>query len=250
MKRIVLIGVALLFGTQLYAQKAFILERQGKNGFFHINGGTSLPVGNFGNQSFENDLAGMAKQGFSVGASAGYRLVGPVGVMARYERTRNQMQTTGMLDMVYKADGDAWTAKAGQWSMSTLMAGPYVSIPAGLFTIDVRAMAGQMTATCPATSMEGTFANIPLAVRTNSAQSKATVYGTGLTVRYRLNTSFALQLNSDYSHSDITFSEMTTSSTTGVNSEQTATYASRKPISFVSVSAGITFLFGNRNRVF
>lgn len=250
MKRIILIGVALLFGSHVYAQKAFILARQGKNGFINVNGGLSVPVGNFGSQSYQNDLSGMAKSGFSATASAGYRLIGPVGIMARYERTRNQMQTTGMLDMLYKANGDIWTAKAGQWSTTTLMAGPYVSVPIGLFTVDIRAMAGQMITTCPATSMEGSYANIPLAVRTNSAQAKATAYGTGLTIRYRLSTSFALQLNSDYSHADITFSEMTTSSTTGINSEQSATYASRKPISFVSVSAGLTFLFGNRNRVF
>jgi len=192
----------------------------------------------------------MAIKGFTTNVTAGYRLIGPVGIMARYERTRNQMQTTGMLDMVYRADGDNWTAKAGQWSISTIMAGPYVSIPAGLFTIDVRAMAGQMTASCPATSMEGKFADIPLAVRTNSAVAKATTYGTGLTLRYRLSTSFALQVNTDYSHANVKFHEMTTSSSTGFEREQTATYSSQKPISFVSVSAGITFLFGNRNRVF
>lgn len=250
MKRIILLGVAILFGSQLYAQKAFILERQGKNGFINISGGLNLPVGNFGSQSYENDLSGMAKQGYTTSASAGYRLIGPVGVMARYEHTRNQMQTTGMLDVLYRVDGDSWTANAGQWSISTLAAGPYVSIPIGLLTVDVRGLAGQMTATCPATSMEGNYANIPLSVRTSSSQSKATLYGTGLTVRYRLSTSFAVQINSDYSHANVKFNDMTTSSTTGFNREQTATYTSQKPISFISVSAGLTFLFGNRNRVF
>ncbi|OIN58980.1 hypothetical protein [Arsenicibacter rosenii] len=250
MKRIVLIGIGLLVGGQLYAQKAFILNHQSKNGFLNVNGGVSLPTGNFSSKSSQNDLAGMALKGFTSNASAGYRVVGPVGLMVRYERTRNQMDASGMLDLVYKADGTSWSAKAGQWSLSTVMAGPYVSIPVRLFTIDVRALAGQLTATCPATSMEGSFADIPIAVRTNSALSKATAYGTGLTVRYRLGTSFALQVNTDYSHSKVTFSEMTTSSSSGFDREQTATYSSMKPISFVSISAGLTFLFGNRNRVF
>ena len=76
-------------------------------------------------------------------------------------------------------------------------------------------------------------------------------YGTGITARYRLGLNTALNLSADYVNSKVSLETTTTSqSDTGFFRDQSATYTVQKPISLVSVSAGISILFGNRNRVF
>lgn len=76
-------------------------------------------------------------------------------------------------------------------------------------------------------------------------------YGAGVTARYRLGLNTALNLSADYTQSTVSL-ETTTTSQSDISffRDQSATYTVQKPISVMSVSAGISILFGNRNRVF
>lgn len=248
--RLILASLLLLSGVAS-AQKNFILDRQPKRGFVAVSAGLSQPMGRFARVDGTDEQAGMAGRGFSFNGSAGYLLVGPVGLTVRAEHTKNALQTAGLLNSFYQQEGDTWTATADDWTVTTVMAGPYITLPLGRFSLDVRAMAGRTAVVCPATSLLGQSGGVEFSVRSEPCRGQAMAYGAGLTARYRLGLNTALHLTTDYTNSTVALETTTTSqSDTGFYRDQSATYTVQKPISLVSVSAGISILFGNRNRVF
>ncbi len=250
MRRFYFVALLLMGYLSAQAQKGFILQHQPKNGFFTISGGVSLPVSKFAVCSTRDEQAGLAQQGTMASVSVGYRVVGPVGLMIRGEVFRNHIQEEALLDGLYRVQADNWTASSGYWAVTSITAGPYVNIPIGRWTMQLRATTGRATAICPSTSLRGRFLDIPLSIETAEARSVARSYNGGLTLRYRLGRSTALQLNTDYSRADFTFQDMKTATNTGNGQGQTNIMTSFKPISVVNLSVGITVLFGNQQRVF
>lgn len=233
-----------------FGQKSFILQHQPKNGFFSVNSGVSLPTGKFARCSTRDAEAGLALQGTQASLSAGYRVVGPVGFMVRAEVYRNRVHEEAFLDGLYRFQGDDWTANSGFWAVTSITAGPYVNVPLGRWTVQARVTAGQAVAICPSTSLQGRFMDVPMAIETSEGRSEARSYSGGLTLRYRLGRGTAFQLNSDYSRANFTFRDVKTVTNTGPGQGLTTLMTSVKPISVLSFSAGISVLFGNRQRVF
>lgn len=250
MKRLFLSALLLASTLTSYAQKSFILQHQPKNGFVSVNGGISLPTSKFALCSTRDEQAGLAKQGTMLSLSAGYRVVGPVGLMVRAEVFRNRIHEEALLDGLYRIQGDQWTASSGYWAVTSITAGPYVNIPMGRWSLQLRATAGQAKGICPSTSLRGRFLDTPMSIETAEGQSVARSYNGGMTVQYRLGRSLALRVNSDYTQANFTFADMKTATNSGNGQGQTSVMTSFKPISVVNLSAGITILFGNRQRVF
>ncbi|MFD2572585.1 hypothetical protein ACFSUS_18240 [Spirosoma soli] len=250
MKKLFVTVLAAGMTTASFCQKTFILSHQDKKGFFALSAGASLPVGQFASCSPINEKAGMADRGVAFSLSAGYRLVGPVGVMVRGAQYRNALQAHALLNNVYRNETDVWTAKADDWSVNTIMGGPYVSIPMGRFSVDANVLAGQATAVLPNTAINGNFGQVEMAVKTTGAQSTATAYGGGVTVRYRLGRSLSLHMNSDYVRSQFKFDNLTSTAWSSNGRSESSSYSSDRIVSVVSVSAGVSILFGNGNRPF
>lgn len=250
MKRLILIVFATGFATLALGQKAFIFSRQPKKGFFTIAAGSSLPVGHFASCSVANEKACMARNGVSTNISAGYQVTGRVGLMARYEQQRNSFRAEALLNGLIRNEGDQWTANAGDWSVSTLMGGPYINFPWGRASLDARLLAGHATAICPNTSLEGTAGGTSMSVQTTGSRSQAMSYGGGVTLRYRIGRSFSLNLNSDYTRAQFRFDNLTSIAQTGSGRSESGLYSSDRIISAVSLTAGISVLFGNEHRPF
>lgn len=250
MKKLFLTVLAAGMTTAAFCQKTFILSHQDKKGFFSVSAGASLPIGRYASCEPADGQACMAGQGFAFNVSTGYRITGPVGLMIRGEQHRNTVNTSAMLNALYRNDSDVWTAKADNWSVLSVMAGPYISIPMGLFSIDGRLLAGRALAVLPNTAMAGNFGTTEMSVKTTGSQSTALSLGAGLTLRYRLGRSTALNLNADYSRADFTFNNLTSTAMNGSIRSESLVYSSNRVVSVVSVSAGVTLLFGNSFRPF
>lgn len=251
MKKLFVTVLAAGMTTVAFCQKTFILSHQDKKGFFAVSAGASLPVGRFASCSASDDQACMAGNGLAFNLSAGYRVAGPVGLMIRGEQHRNSVNTGAMLDALYRNDSDVWTAKADNWSIMTVMAGPYVSIPlSGRFSVDGRLLAGRALAVLPNTSMSGTFGRTEMSVKTTGSQSSAMAFGGGLSLRYRLGRSTAFNLNADYSRADFTFRNLTSTAQSNNSVSKSSNYSSDRTVGVVSVSAGVVVLFGTKYRPF
>ena len=251
MKKLFVTVLAAGMTTVAFCQKTFILSHQDKKGFFAASAGASLPVGRFASCSPVDDQASLAGQGFAFNIAAGYRVAGPVGLMIRGEQHRNVVNTSAMLDALYRSNTDIWTAKADNWSVMTVMGGPYVSLPVGgRFSVDARLLAGRALAVLPNTAMAGNFGTTEMSVRTTGAQSTALALGGGMSLRYRLGRSTSFQVNADYSRADFIFNNLTSTATNGSIRSESLPYSSNRIISVVSVSAGIAVLFGTKYRPF
>jgi hypothetical protein len=234
-----------------FARRRLFYRIRIKKVFFAVSAGASLPVGRFASCSSSDDQACMAGNGLAFNVSAGYRVAGPVGLMIRGEQHRNSVNTGAMLDALYRNDSDVWTAKADNWSIMTVMAGPYVSIPlTGRLSVDARLLAGRALAVLPNTSMSGTFGRTEMSVKTTGSQSTAMALGGGLSLRYRLGRSTALNVNADYSRADFTFTNLTSTAKSNNSVSQSSNYSSDRTIGVVSVSAGVAVLFGTKYRPF
>jgi hypothetical protein len=89
-----------------------------------------------------------------------------------------------------------------------------------------------------------------MVVKTTGSQSTALALGGGLAMRYRLGRSVALNLNADYSRADFTFNNLTSTATNGSIRSESSVFSSNRVVSIVSVSAGVTVLFGDKYRPF
>ncbi|RYF78052.1 MAG: hypothetical protein EOO39_02445 [Cytophagaceae bacterium] len=253
MKRTLLLFLLMLTASVGMAQKAFIYNTLQKNGFISISAGISQPMGTFAQRTSEAS-SGMAIRGQSMSFSGGYRMAGPLGLMARYEQTYNGIDPNALVNQFLKSPGDKLSAtaavgRAGQWQTRSIMLGPYVTIPFGRVSLDVRAMAGQIWATCPETCVQGQVNQVSTMIRTDNQESKAISAGIGLTARYRITPAIALHVNGDYSSAAFAFNNVPVESQVGNISKQT-TMNSQKKLSMAIISAGITIQFRSRNYVF
>lgn len=253
MKRTALFFLLLLTSSVGMAQKAFIYNTLQKNGFISVSAGISQPMGTFSSRTSEEG-SGMALRGQSMSVSGGYRMAGPLGLMARYEQTYNGIDPSALLAQYNQLPGDELTAsaatgRAGQWQTRSLMAGPYVTIPAGRVSFDLRAMAGQIWATCPETCVRGKWNHLNTVIRADNQEATAISAGIGLTARYRLTPAIALHVNGDYSSASFNFVAVPLESQIGNITRQT-TVSSQKKLSMAVVSVGLTIQFRARNYVF
>ncbi len=236
--------------TTAFCQKTFILSHQDKKGFISAAAGVSLPVGSFANCNSSAPQACMAGQGVAFNAALGYRIAGPVGLMIRGEQHRNTVDTGAMLDALYRNDSDIWTAKADNWSVMTVMAGPYVTFPMGRFSADARILAGRALAVLPNTSMSGNFGRTEMSVTTTGSQSMALALGGGMSLRYRLGRLISVHLDADYSRSAFTFQNLTSTAISTDKRSESLSYSSDRTVSVVGVSAGLSILFSTKYHPF
>lgn len=218
-------------------------------GFFSLSAGASVPVGNFASFNVDSPSSGMARLGNAFSVSAGYRFAGTVGFMGQYRQQTSPLEADALLALPYLEKAKNRSATAGQWMVTNFLAGPYFSLPINRFALDFRALAGWATAICPATRVEGSLGDIPLAMSTSRGQANAFSYGGGSTLSYRLGRCLAVQLSADYTTAMFQFPQIATTIQDGINS-QTTLGNGQKTITTVNVSLGMAFLFGNRFRPF
>lgn len=216
-----------------------------------VGTGGSLPLGRFASSSAVDKEAGFADPGVSLNISAGYKVAGVVGLMVRAEQHRNALNTDAMVENLYSSETDRWVASPAQWTTTTFMAGPYISLPMGRLSVDAQLLAGQVRSTLPNAYLHGNTGSTETTVESTGGPSTALTLGGGLALRYRLGRCLSVQLTGDYSRADLSFTDLTTtvwSSNTGRS--QTSRFNGSRAFEVVSASAGVVFLFGNSNRPF
>ena len=172
------------------------------------------------------------------------------GLMVQATQHRNAIQTDALLGAVYHANTDVWTVKADNWNVTTFMAGPYITVPKGRFSVDGHLVAGWAQATMPNTAMAGTIGTTTMSVQTTGSQTGGLALGAGASLRYRLCPDLSANLNADYSYSQLTFNNLTSRAVSSNGVSESLPYSSDRQIGLVSISVGLAFLFGNSNRPF
>ncbi len=243
----------LLFVTGVaWSQKAFIFNTQQKNGFVSLAIGTSHPMGTLVQKPGDLGI-NLALRGQALSLATGYRLAGPLGLMARYEHITNTIDpsgnapgqtATGLTNNVLTATGQTERLQS-----RSIMAGPYLTVPVGRFAFDLRALAGQIWINSPLNSPSAAMNRPENAARAGNEQATALVAGVGLTTRFRLTPCVALHVSGDYSSATFSYGNVPVASPLGSYAPQTTQF-SQKTLRSATFSVGLTFQFKSRNTVF
>ncbi len=249
--KLLLIPVMLVGLVQAsFGQKTFILSMQDKKAFVAVSAGVSLPLGAYGSGTMNAQRASMAGPGMAVSLSAGYRVLDHVGLMAKAEQHHNTIQSRALVESIDASYSTDWNVNSGDWSVTTVMAGPYITIPKGRFSFDGRLLAGWARATMPDTRVSGTYGSLPVTMQTIGSQSSALAAGGGATLRYRLNPWLAAHANADFSYAVLTFDNLSSKAWSSNGVSETPFYSSDRQICVISTSVGLTLLLVNSNRPF
>lgn len=165
MKKYVLVLVVLTIAGNLWAQS----ERKG---YIGISLGPSMPMGDYGDNSFTNEDAGFAKTGLNFNLiNFGYKFGERFGIVASWYGAAHSIDIDGV---------------DGTWGYGGLMGGPMLSWPVSeKLDLDVKLMLGYVVAILDLENEKET-GDLGLAV------------DLGATLRYNFAERWALLINLDY----------------------------------------------------
>jgi opacity protein-like surface antigen len=244
---LILLIAALSFSTASFAQEK-------PAAFIGIEGGVSIPLGNFGKWSTAsslmsingtvNDVSGWAKVGGFGALNGAWFFSRHFGIGGLFKYGTYHLQHVDSLSQGYEESFDVDTTRTTttSYKMWSIMPGLYFNLPlAKRFTLTARALAGIAHSTTPniTVSIEdgGVFDQ---SVIQESASKTAFAFDLGAGLRYGINQCIALDLRADYFYTkpDFTIQNEGRNNNAGreVNEYDQA-------LSSVNFSLGIAYLF-------
>ena len=235
MKKIIVFLLALTGANRILAQQPIPTFTIG------LNGGASIPTGNFAKGDYADETSGYAKTGGQFNLTATYHLPQNFGITLLLGYSSFGHKGTQSLADGYKEDSgtDSTTlySKGSNYSVSFLIGPTYRFHPGKKLFIDARLLAGYVN-----THMSG-FQIFYEDYTTNSMTQNAASSGAfgfqgGIGIGYQISKSWAVQVNGDYFTSkpkfNITYDDF------GVNSGRKLTTYDQ-PVSGLNVTVGLSY---------
>jgi opacity protein-like surface antigen len=233
-------------GLPVFAQKG--------SGFIGINGGISIPTGNWARanyvvntQAYQNDPSGFASVGGIVALDGAYFFSKHIGIGALISYATYKTKDLDTLSGGYQEsfDVDQVTTTANSYKIWNFLPGLYFKFPAGKkLSVTGRALAGITYASTPQYSVDvedggvddGTFYQ-------KSANKTSFAFAAGAGLSYPLMKCFAINLHGDYFYSKPDF---TIENSARENAAGRLVTNYNEPLSGINVSLGVALLFGKK----
>jgi hypothetical protein len=246
MRRIKILLVALL------SCASFAGLAQKGTAFVGIDGGISLPMGNWSKsnyivntQGYSNDPSGFANKAGIGSLDGAYFFSRYIGVGALVSYATYNIKDLDVLSGGYREsfDVDRVTTTASSYKMLNVLAGLYFNFPViSKWSVTARALAGITDASTPEITVDvedggvddGTF---------EQKQSNKTAFALngGIGIRYKILKCFAINLRGDYFYSKPDFK---IENTERHNSAGRLVNEYSQPLSGINVSLGVAYSFG------
>ena len=217
-------------------------------GYLDFNGGISFPMSDFGKSDYNNNKAGFAKRGVTIGVEGAYYFYKALGIVVSLSfQDQGELTTADAQALAngYNNDfGRDQTSVTGnnRYHDVTLLVGPQYSFLYKKFTLDLHAQVGLIKSYgTPDIFVEfnNTTSNTP-DLQQYSAGGKKFAYGGGINLRYALTDGIDVGLRSNYINTSA-FS-ITNSGHTGDNSNGGRLVTSL-PFTFIQTAIGFTIKF-------
>lgn len=206
-----------------------------------INGGLSMPSGNFTKTDYSNPASGFAGAGYNLGINGWWKAGKHWGINALVSYHAYSIQ--GLQNLAdgyhndFAVDSSTISSTGNNYSINVL-AGPYYSLPlAKRLSLDGRILAGMTNAHLAGYNVyleDNTDASF--GQKTASATSFATQ--AGLALRYQLTKQWALALNGDYFYSRPDF---TISNTNRANNAGRLISSYNEPITAMNINLTLAY---------
>jgi opacity protein-like surface antigen len=154
-KKLILLGLLLLFLTSLYAQQA---PPGGSRWSVSLLAGASIPVGKFGGKDLADSTKSFAQVGPSINLQLNYRLHSCFGLSLLLSGQENSVNSSAMEQEIEKANpGEYSSISSGKWEIAKIMAGPtfFHAIGKGKWELTVKGMAGALKTAQPQMTIAG-----------------------------------------------------------------------------------------------
>ena len=142
----VLITAFLMYGLPSFSQQ----DDKPPKGYLAITFGPSLSVGAFGDNNWDNDSSGFAKNGYNYTIlEFGFKFIPNFGLAAAIKGAVVPLDVQALADGYAQEYGGQFTVKSTRWGYTGFFVGPFVSIPTKYVDIDFKFATGLMVAVAP-----------------------------------------------------------------------------------------------------
>jgi len=246
----------ILFITVLcISVSAFAQQRPAS--FIELDGGVSLPTGNWGKAATAqslmsingtvNDVHGYANAGGFGSVDGAWFFSKHFGIGGMFKYGTHNLKGVDSLSQGYEESFDVDTTRTThtQYKIWSIMPGLYVDFPlAKRLSFTARALAGITDASTPritVTIEDGGVFDQP--VVQESASKAAVAFDGGIGLRYGIIRCLAIALRADYFY---TKPDFTIQNTQRINNAGREVFAYDQPLTSVNVSLGVAYQFGRR----
>jgi hypothetical protein len=194
--------------AQKIRQQQFFLS----NGAVDVQGGVSVPLGDFGLSKLTLP-AGYALTGYNIKLGINYDITPYLGLAIQYQYIQNPFNNSKILeDIRQKSTNITYNSYSSDpWKLQGMLMGLYYPMRAHKTTIDLRLMGALITGVLPGTDED---INVPSQNNQHyhfkQLENSASGIGVqaGVKIRYQLYKKLILSMSADYTHVNIQFEDV------------------------------------------
>jgi len=179
-------------------------DKKPRKGYLGVYFGPSFPIGNFGDNDFNNDEAGFAARGVQYAVMEfGVKFVPNFGIAASIRGSSIPMDVQYLADQYALEYGGQFTVESSRWGFGGLHVGPVFSFPIGKLEIDLRLMTGLMFAVSPELTV--TQNTTGQSDNQNSEVGTSLALSLGIGLKYHISDRFTILAVAEYQRARPTF---------------------------------------------
>ena len=238
MKNILFVLALIILTTSLHAQERNYQINPNKFGI-EINGGPSIPYGDFGSKDAYNASAGFAKLGYKIDANVSYHLIDVIDVYAMGFYNSNGTNLENFEIALKNKYGGTWSAGSRTWNIYGGFIGFEFSYPIyRKISLGFRAYSGLLNSKAP----ELTIINGNDFYRQDEKSASSFAYIISLNGKYHLTKGLFWITSLDFLGGNASFKDVkTTEYVGGITSERFSTFS--QDMRSVVVSTGLRLTF-------
>lgn len=213
MKSSLLIIIALVFTSQIYAQE----NNDDKKYFLGVSYGKSFPLGDFKSTDANGDNSGFAKTGNKFDLFGGYYLDKSYGINALVRYQTYGTNATSLGDELHSLSPNInYAVESTDWKFTSVLVGGFYNVPVSKkMSLHPKAMIGFMFGYSPEIAVSATDGSTTGNLSTESANAAGFAFEFGLGLESKLGKHFALMPTFDFSGGFPSFSDVKTTYASG-----------------------------------
>lgn len=205
--------------------------------------GPSFPLADFKKDILSDSTSGFAKTGFALSFNYNYRFTHNFGMQLLINYSSNALDNSKYKNALEAEHPDYGVSieSTKNWSSGGIFLGPYLTFPMGNLSWDVRILGGYFGAYSPNATIRTTNKNNlndkgEYYLVSSRASNFGYIIGTGF--KYKLNSSYYILLNGDYTSSSVKFKDSSGWDWDGEPYNSPFT----QNISYFTVTAGVAYI--------
>ncbi len=176
-------------------------------------------------------------------ASVGYRPGRQLGFVATYSTISNTVLADKLPETIpVNFDGVSWLTSATNCTLKTYMAGPLLTLQAGLFLFDFQVTAGYAEGTSSRMELIAPDTRPAMILTTPAKTTHSVAAGAGVTIRFKVTRWLAIQTTANYVTANLKYKNLAQEIVIGPQLS-VEPVAPHQPLGMLNTGGGLCFMF-------